>query len=297
MNAALQFLASYANIIDLCLLNSLIAYALFLSLSANMFSLATGGFMALGAYCSVYMTMQLGLPFAAAAIAGAILAAAAAALIGAPVLRLRGDYFMLATFAFTEVIRVIALNWDSVTGGALGIVSIPRYTQTWHLVLALIVAIYLVHTLRGSYFGRAIAAIKQDEIVAKTMAVNVFKYRLLLFVASGFMCGTAGAFAAHLNYFVGPGDFGLLRSVDALCYPILGGVDALFGPVVGAVFTTLLPEALRFSNQLREILMGGLVVAIVLYLPGGALSVFKLRRRADKSRDGKLAAATLRAKP
>jgi branched-chain amino acid transport system permease protein len=297
MNAALQFLASYSNIIDLCLLNSLIAYALFLSLSANMFSLATGGFMALGAYCSVYMTMELGLSFAAAALAGAVLAGAAAALIGAPVLRLRGDYFMLATFAFTEVIRVIALNWDSVTGGALGIVSIPRYTQTWHLVLALIAAIYVVHTLRGSYFGRAIAAIKQDEIVAKTMAVNVFKYRLLLFVASGFMCGTAGAFAAHLNYFVGPGDFGLLRSVDALSYPILGGVDALFGPVVGAVFTTLLPEALRFSNQLREILMGGLVVAIVLYLPGGALSVFKLRRGAGKSRNGKLAAATFRAEP
>jgi branched-chain amino acid transport system permease protein len=294
MNAALQFFASYSNIIDLCLLNSLIAYALFLSLSANMFSLATGGFMALGAYCSVYMTMELGLPFAMAAFAGAILAGVAAALIGAPVLRLRGDYFMLATFAFTEVIRVIALNWDSVTGGALGIVNIPRYTQTWQLVLALIAAIYLIHTMRGSYFGRAIAAIKQDEIVAKTMAVNVFKYRLLLFVASGSMCGAAGAFAAHLNYFVGPGDFGLLRSVDALSYPILGGVEALFGPVVGAAFTTLLPEALRFSNQLREILMGGLVVAIVLYLPGGALSVFKMRRRIDKSGDGKLAA--LRAK-
>jgi branched-chain amino acid transport system permease protein len=295
MNAALQFLASYSNIIDLCLLNSLVAYALFLSLSANMFSLATGGFMALGAYCSVYMTMELGFPFATALFAGAGLAGAAAALIGAPVLRLRGDYFMLATFAFTEVIRVIALNWDGVTGGALGIVNIPRYTQTWQLVLALIAVIYVVHTLRGSYFGRAIAAIKQDEIVAKTMAVNVFKYRLSLFVTSGFMCGAAGAFAAHLNYFVGPGDFGLLRSVDALSYPILGGVEALFGPVVGAVFTTLLPEALRFSNQLREILMGGLVVAIVLYLPGGALSIFKLGRHAGRSGNGKLAA--LRVKP
>jgi branched-chain amino acid transport system permease protein len=295
MSAALEFFASYANIIDLCLLNSLIAYALFLLLSANMFSLATGGFMALGAYCSVYLTMELSLPFAAAAFAGAILAGAAAALIGAPVLRLRGDYFMLATFAFTEVIRVIALNWDSATGGALGIVNIPRYTQTWHLVLALIVTIYVVHTLRGSYFGRAIAAIKQDEIVAQTMAVNVFRYRLSLFVASGFMCGAAGALAAHLNYFVGPGDFGLLRSVDALSYPILGGVDALAGPVVGAVFTTLLPEALRFSNQLREILMGGLVLAIVLYLPGGALSVLKVWRRADKSRSGAL--ATIRVKP
>jgi len=295
MNAVLQFLASYSNIIDLCLLNSLIGYALFLSLSANMFSLATGGFMALGAYCSVYMTMELGLPFSIATVAGAALAGVSAALIGAPVLRLRGDYFMLATFAFTEVVRVIALNWDSVTGGALGIVNIPRDTQTWHLALVLIAAIYLVHTLRGSYFGRAIAAIKQDEVVAGTMAIDVFKYRLLLFVANGFACGAAGAFAAHLNYFIGPGDFGLLRSVDALSYPILGGLNALFGPIVGAVFTTVLPEVLRFSNQLREILMGGLVVAIVLYLPGGALSVldFKIGR----PRNGKAVAETLRAKP
>lgn len=272
-----QFFASYSNIIDLCLLNSLIAYGLFLALSANMFSLATGGFMALGAYCSVYLTMELGIPFAPALLAGAILGALGAAVIGAPVLRLRGDYFMLATFAFTEVIRVIALNWDSVTGGAIGIVSIPRYTETWHLVLAVVVMVYVVHTLRRSYFGRAIAAIKQDDVVAQSMGVDVFAHRLSLFIGSGFVCGAAGALAAHLNYFVGPGDFGLVRSVDALTYPILGGVNSLAGPVVGAIFTTILPEALRFSNQLREILMGILVVAIVLYLPGGAMSVLKLR--------------------
>lgn len=278
MNAALaQFYASYSNIIDLCLLNAIIAYGLFLALSANMFSLATGGFMALGAYCSVYLTMELGVPFAPALLAGAFLGGASAALIGAPVLRLRGDYFMLATFAFTEVIRVIALNWDSVTGGAIGIVSIPRYTETWQLALGLIVLVYAVHTLRGSYFGRAIAAIKQDDVVAQSMGVNVFAHRLALFVASGFICGAAGALAAHLNFFVGPGDFGLVRSVDALTYPILGGVSALAGPLVGAVFTTILPEALRFSSQLREILMGALVIAIVLYLPDGALSVLKLR--------------------
>ncbi|MGL5166980.1 MAG: branched-chain amino acid ABC transporter permease [Afipia sp.] len=276
-DAVTQFLASYGNIIDLCLLNSLIAYALFLALSANMFSLATGGFMALGAYCSVYLTMEMGVPFSVAVFAGAVVAAATAALIGAPVLRLRGDYFMLATFAFTEVIRVIALNWDSVTGGAIGIVNIPRYTETWHLALALVVMVYIVYTLRRSYFGRAIAAIKQDDVVAQAMGVNVFAHRLSLFIASGFISGAAGAFAAHLNFFVGPTDFGLTRSVDALTYPILGGVNALAGPAIGAVFSTVLPEALRFSNQLREILMGALVVAIVLFLPGGAMSVLKWR--------------------
>lgn len=286
-----QFLASYANIIDLCLLNSLIGYGVFLALSANMFSLATGGFMALGAYCSVYLTMELGISFAPAVLAGALLGGFGAAAIGAPVLRLRGDYFMLATFAFTEVIRVIALNWDSVTGGAIGIVSIPRYTETWQLALAVVVLIYVVHALRRSYFGRAIAAIKQDDVVAQSMGVNVFAYRLWLFIASGFICGAAGALAAHLNFFIGPTDFGLVRSVDALTYPILGGVDALVGPIVGAIFVTILPEALRFSNQLREILMGALVVAIVLYLPGGAMSVLKLRWR-KRVRDPELPAAT-----
>ncbi|MDR3470012.1 MAG: branched-chain amino acid ABC transporter permease [Xanthobacteraceae bacterium] len=295
--AAAQFLASYSNIIDLCLLNALVAYGLYLALSANMFSLATGGFMALGAYCSVYLTMEMSQPFALAVLAGAVLGAAAATLIGLPVLRLRGDYFMLATFAFTEVIRVVALNWDDLTGGALGIVNIPRDTQTWHLALALVVVIYLVHTLRGSYLGRAIAAIKQDDVVAQTMGVDVFTVRLSLFVASGFICGAAGALAAHLNYFVGPGDFGLVRSVDALSYPILGGVNALAGPLVGAVFTTILPEALRFSSQLREILLGALVLAVVLYLPDGALSVLKPRRRAGNSGGGKATAAAPRVSP
>ena len=269
------FLASYANIIDLCLLNALVGYGVFLALSGNMFTLATGGFMALGAYGSVYLTTELDLAFAPAVLAGATLAGLAALLIGAPVLRLRGDYFMLATFAFTEVVRVIALNWDSVTGGAIGIVNIPRHTQTWQLLVLLAVGIGLIFGLRRSYFGRAITTIKQDDVIAEAMGVNVFAHRLTLFVASGVVSGGAGALAAHMNFFIGPSDFGLGRSVDALAYPILGGVDALLGPLVGAVFTTLLPEVLRFSNQLREILMGALVVAVVLYLPGGAVSVLR----------------------
>lgn len=290
-----ELFASHGNIIDLCLLNALIAYALFLALSANLFSLATGGFMAIGAYCSIYLTMEMGMPFSLAIAAGAIAAAVAAALIGAPVLRLRGDYFMLATFAFTEVIRVIALNWESVTGGAIGIVNIPRYTQTWQLALAVLLMIYVVSTLRGSYIGRAIAAIKQDDVVAQAMGVNVFSHRLSLFIASGFVSGVAGAFAGHLNYFVGPTDFGLARSVDALTYPILGGVNSLAGPIVGAIFTTVLPEALRFSSQLREILMGVLVVAIVLYLPGGAMSLFKIQWKPRRLVSGRSSSSGIQA--
>lgn len=271
--------SAYGNIIDLCLLNSILAYGVYLALSANMFTLGTGGFMAVGAYCAVYLTMQLEAPFAVALLAGGALSGLAAAAIGAPVLKLRGDYFMLATFAFTEVIRVIALNWESVTGGATGIVAIPNYTNTWLLGGLLIVCAVLVHALRRSRHGKAIDAIRHDDTIAEAMGIHVVSYKMALFVVSGFIAGVCGGLAAHLNFFVGPTDFGLLRSVDALAYPILGGVNTLIGPVIGAVITTLLPEALRFSNQLREILMGGLILAVVLFLPGGMMSLFRRKPR------------------
>lgn len=273
-----KFYGAYGNIVDLCLLNGILAYGVYLALSANMFTLGTGGFMAVGAYCAVYLTMQLQAPFAIAVVAGGALAALAAAAIGAPVLRLRGDYFMLATFSFTEVVRVIALNWESVTGGATGIVAIPDYTSTPALAALLLVTVALVYALRRSRHGRAIDAIRHDDTIAEAMGVNVFRYRMALFVASGFISGVCGGLAAHLNFFIGPTDFGLLRSVDALASPILGGVNALLGPVTGAVITTVLPEALRFSNQLREILMGALILVAALYLPGGAASLFRRRR-------------------
>jgi branched-chain amino acid transport system permease protein len=272
-----DFMASYGNVVDLCLLNTLLAYSVWLSLSVNMFTLGTGGFMSVGAYSSVLLTMQMGIPFELAVLAGGLLAGLAALAIGIPVLRLRGDYFMLATFAFTEVVRIIALNWDWLTGGAIGIVGIPRQTQTWELTLLVAITILFAFTLRSGYLGRAIAAVRQDEVMTQAMGVNVFAYRLSLFVAGAFIGGVAGALAAHLNYFIGPADFGLLRSVDALTYPILGGFNALLGPLVGAIFTTLLPEALRFSSQWREILMGILVILVVVFLPGGAMSLLPRR--------------------
>jgi branched-chain amino acid transport system permease protein len=228
--------------------------------------------------------MQLDVSFPFAVLAGAILAGLCALVLGSPVLRLRGDYFMLATFSFTEVIRVVALNWESVTGGATGIVGIPRYTQTWQLALLVVMAIYSIYVLRRSYFGRSIAAIRADDVMSQTMGVNVFAQRLSLFVGSSFVAGGVGGLAAHLNFFIGPTDFGLLRSVDALAYPILGGLNSLFGPLIGAIFTTVLPEALRFSSQWREILMGLLILVVVLFLPGGAASlVGKIRWPRRKS--------------
>ncbi|GJD48676.1 hypothetical protein OPKNFCMD_1399 [Methylobacterium crusticola] len=268
-----DFYYAYENVIDLCLLNSVLALGCLLLLSVNLLSLATGGLMAIGAYLSIWLTMSQGWPFAPALAAATLAAALASAGLGALVLRLRGDYFAMATLAFTEVVRIVALNWDGVTGGALGVFGIPKYTETWHLAGLLGLVLYIVWAVRHSAIGDRMRAVAEDELAVTASGHDVARLKLAIFTASGAVAGLGGGLAAHLNMFVAPGDFGFLRSVDAVVAPVLGGVGNLFGAVIGATALTVLPEALRFSAQLREILVGGVILLAVLFLPAGLTSI------------------------
>ena len=229
--------------------------------------------MAIGAYLSIWLTMSQGWPFAPALAAAALAAALASAGLGALVLRLRGDYFAMATLAFTEVVRIIALNWDGVTGGALGVFGIPKYTETWHLAGLLGLVLYLLWAVRHSAIGDRMRAVAADELAVTASGHDVARLKLAIFTASGAVAGLGGGLAAHLNMFVAPGDFGFLRSVDAVVAPVLGGAGHLFGAVIGATVLTVLPEALRFSAQLREILIGAAILLAVLFLPAGLTSI------------------------
>jgi branched-chain amino acid transport system permease protein len=270
---------AYHNVIDLCLLNSMLAFGCFLLLGVNLFSLATGGLMAIGAYLSIWLTMQQGWSFAPALTAAIVAASLAAFVLGSLVLRLRGDYFTMATLAFTEVVRIVALNWDSVTGGALGIFGIPKLTETWQLALLLALVIYLVWAVRNSAIGERMRAVAADELAVSTAGHDVARFKLTLFTASGAIAGLGGGLAAHLNMFVAPGDFGFLRSVDAVVAPVLGGAWNIAGPVMGATILVVLPEALRFSAQMREILIGIAMLAVVLFLPAGLVGLPMMSRR------------------
>jgi branched-chain amino acid transport system permease protein len=269
----IDFFYAYHNVIDLCLLNSMLAFGCFLLLGVNLFSLATGGLMAIGAYLSIWLTMQQGWSFAPALMAGIVAASLAAFGLGSLVMRLRGDYFTMATLAFTEVIRIIALNWDSVTGGALGVFGIPKLTETWQLALLLALVIYLVWAIRNSAVGERMRAVAADEMAVSTAGHDVARFKLALFTASGAIAGLGGGLAAHLNMFVAPGDFGFLRSVDTVIAPVLGGAWNIAGPVIGATILVVLPEALRFSAQMREILIGIAMLAVVLFLPAGLVGL------------------------
>ncbi len=270
---------AYHNVIDLCLLNSALAFGCFLLLGVNLFSLATGGLMALGAYLSIWLTMQQGWAFGPALLASLLIGSVAAFALGSLVLRLRGDYFTMATLAFSEVVRVIALNWDAATGGALGVFGIPKLTETWHLALLLVVVIYLTWAVRRSRIGERMRAVASDELAVTTAGYDVARFKLAVFTASGAIAGLGGGLAAHLNMFVAPGDFGFLRSVDTAIAPVLGGAWNVLGPVIGATLITVLPEVLRFSAQMREILVGAAMLIAVLYLPTGVASLPTILRR------------------
>lgn len=270
---------SYHNVIDLCLLNSALAFGCFVLLGVNLFSLATGGLMALGAYLSIWLTMQQGWALGPALLASLLVGSAAAFALGSLVLRLRGDYFTMATLAFTEVVRVIALNWDAATGGALGVFGIPKLTETWHLALLLVVVIYFTWAVRRSRIGERMRAVAADELAVTTAGYDVAQFKLAIFTVSGAIAGLGGGLAAHLNMFVAPGDFGFLRSVDTAIAPVLGGAWNVLGPVFGATIITVLPEVLRFSAQMREILVGSAMLIAVLFLPTGVASLPTLLRR------------------
>lgn len=302
------------QVVMLMAINCLLGLSVWIPLSAGQLSLGSAGFMSVGAYTGALLSMEAGWPMPLSIAVASLVAAVLAFLIGYPTLRLHGVYLAIATLAFGEMIRILALNL-SITNGALGLAGIPQMVDelTWYLmdhtglgdgvgpfdphtigsliILALIwailgVAVYCLLRQASSRVGRALRAIQADELAAKAMGIDTRHYKLLVFTQSGFLAGLAGAIYAHLYYFIGPGDFGFNRAIEMLLYVVLGGMQTLWGTLVGAASLTLLPELLRFSSSYRLMLYGGLLVALMVFRPEGLLSAstiqalsLRLRRR------------------
>ena len=264
-----NFWSIYSNLVLTLGTNALLALSIYLTLSCGMLVIANAAFMGIGAYTSAVLTMTYGLPFPLALLAGMAAPALMAFVIGKPTLRLSGVYLAMATLAFGEVVRIVLLNAESLTGGALGLNGIPQLTQWWHVALALIVTLALLWRLRRSKIGRAFESIKEDETAAGLMGIDVGAHKMLAFVLGGAIAGLAGGLNAHLTFFIGPNEFGFDRAVDILTMTILGGINSLTGPVVGAVILTLLPEVLRSFKDFRLVVNGFILVLIVLFLPKG----------------------------
>jgi len=273
-----NFWAVYSNLVLTIGINALLALSIWLTLSCGLLAMANAAFMGIGAYTASLLTMNAGASFPVALLGGIAAPVAAALIIGAPTLRLSGVYLAMATLGFGEVVRVMILNADTWTGGALGLNGIPQLTQWWHVVAALVLVLLLLWRLRRSRIGRAFEAIKEDQIAASLMGIGVMAHKMLAFALGAGIAGLAGALNAHLTFFIGPSEFGFDRGVDILTMAILGGTGGLSGPVLGAAIITLLPELLRSFKDFRLMLNGAILVLIVLFLPKGIWDPMRLRQ-------------------
>ena len=280
------FWATYSTLALSVGTNILLALSIYLTLACGLLTVANAAFMGIGAYTAAILTLNTGAPLALALLAGALLAAAAALVIGRPTLRLSGVYLAMATLAFGEVVRILILNAEDLTGGALGLNGIPQLTGALHVFVAVAASLYIVLRLAHSRFGRVIAAVRQDEIATELLGVDVRAYKLFCFVAGASLAGLAGALNAHFTFFIGPNEFGFERAVEILAMGVLGGVSSPWGAVFGAVLVTLLPVVLRGLGHYRPLFNGLILIVVILYSPNGIWALFQSARRAWAAKAG-----------
>ncbi len=265
-----DFLWTYQNVIHGLGINGLLALAMYVVLAVGQLSLGQAAFMGLGAYSSALLSLQLHLPFAVVLPLSCVAPVVFALVIGAPTVRLSGVYLAIATIGLGEVLRAAYLNID-LFGGALGLSGIPLEAETWEIYALLGVAVLVLWLVMRSRIGRAMEAIREDEVAARIAGIDVVRYRMGALVAAAVLAGFAGALDAHSSSFIGPSQYGFEPAVTILSFALLGGVTTPFGPVLGAWILTILPELLRGISDARLVVNGVIIVAVVLFLPRGIL--------------------------
>lgn len=266
-----NFMFSYQAVIFAVGVNGLLALSMYAVLAVGQLSLGQAAFMGIGAYVSALLTLHLDWPFAAVLLAAMVVPAIVALIIGGPTLRLTGVYLALATIAIVEILRIF-LNASDFTGGALGLSGIPNKT-TVLLIYGLLAVVLLGFVLVArSRLGRAMEAMREDEVAAGVMGVNLPMMKLGALVVSAMIAGLAGALNAHANSFIGPNDYSFEHAVTIISFALLGGVGSPVGPVLGAVILTLLPEFLTSLQDYKLMVNGFIIVVAVLYMPRGILT-------------------------
>lgn len=240
------------------------------------FTLGHAAFMAIGAYTSALATAKLNLPFGVSIILGAILAAIAGIVIGIPTLRLKGDYLAIATLGFGEIVRIMLLN-NEYLGGASGFNDIPQNTNWTWLYSMTVITILLIRNFINSKSGRACISIREDEIAAESMGINVTFYKVLAFGVGAFFAGIAGALYSGYFYFIRPDAFGFMKSIDILVIVVFGGMGSILGSIAGAVALSLISLWLQGIPELRMVIYSLILFVIMVYRPQGLMGNCKFK--------------------
>jgi branched-chain amino acid transport system permease protein len=272
---------------------SFISLGVWVTFSIGRMNLAQGAFALVGGYAGAILATRYGVSFWLCLPLSGLISAVLGALIGWPLLRLKGVYFAMTTLSLTEAIRLLALNGGDITNGATGIVNIPRPDAVrilgltivpefngadplpfYFLACALLVlGLVAVWRLSTSRLGWVFRSLRQNEDLATSIGINVAKYRVIAFAVCCFMGGVGGGFFAAFHQNIYPATYTISDSVNFMLYCFLGGLSYIFGPVVGAFLLVIAFEVLQAVQNYQALIYGILMIACMLWLPNGILSL------------------------
>ena len=267
-------------------------------------SMGQAGFMGVGGYTVAWFSNNTDLSFLIALPAGGLLAAVIGILVGAPSLRVKGLYLAIATLAASVILHFIFVEWEAVTGGIGGLTIEPASlfgfafdtdARIYWLIMPLAVIMLLAaRNLFRTRIGRAFIAIRDRDLSAEVLGINLFQYKLMSFGISSFYAGVAGGLFAYFFKAITPESFPLAMSIFYLAAIIVGGMGTILGGILGAIFMTLVPEALKaiaalatplyadaplLLSPMREVVFGALIVGFLIFEPHGLAEIWRRIRR------------------
>ena len=265
-------------------------------------NLAPGFFAGITGYTSAILTTQAGWPIVPAVLLGMFFSFLSAVAIGFPSLRITGPYLVIVTFSVAEVAKKLTIYYSDITKGEEGIGNVPRLFEgafvNFYWTLLVLLLVYIVSKkIIDSKWGLAFKAIAADETRAETLGISLMKYKILSFSSCGVIAGLAGGLYAHYQAHIDPGFFGIIMAISVISFAVIGGEKTLLGPIIGAYLLQFSMEGLRFvvgqAPWLRLSFHGLILVVVMLFLPGGILSLF---RKEHEDEDGETPATRFKAK-
>jgi branched-chain amino acid transport system permease protein len=275
------------GILVLLAINIVFAYAAFLPMAAGQLNLGIAGFAAIGGYVSAFISNKSAVPAVLAIPLGGIAAGLIALAVAIPVVRTRGIYLALATFALGQIVQATILNLE-IVGGAAGY-PVTAFVG-FPIVAAFAVAVFaFVCLLFATRFGIAITAVHDDELVADLMGLDVRAFQIAAFTIGATLAGVGGGLYAHQFNYIEAQYFSVSLSITIVLYVLLGGTQSVFGPLLGAAVFTLLPELLRGGAQWRYVFFAAILIVVMVVRPQGLVTGTQIQRLIGMTRKDRLA--------
>lgn len=245
----------------------------------GLFSFGQAGYMAIGAYVAGLLAVNLHIPFVACMVIGVLVSGLLAIIVGFPTLKLRRDYFALMSLFLGEAIRAMLNKFSVITGGAAGLSGIPKRVGFWVIIIGTIAVVVIVASFKYSRYGRMCLAIKTDELAAKSFGINVFVLKMKTYVFCSMIAGFAGVLFAFYLQYIDPNMFGWTTSSGWVIFLFFGGSNSLTGSIISTIFLNLLPEFLRFADELRIVMYTLIIIITLNFRPKGLFGDKELNLR------------------